>query len=68
MSNTAGSALWAIDYVLHAATLGIKEAYFHEGIGFKYNFVRVPSPFDCRPVLPERALTTASMLRSNPSP
>lgn len=39
VSNTAGAALWVIDYTLQAATLGITELYFHEGVGFKYNFV-----------------------------
>ena len=39
VSDSFGSALWAVDYTLHAATLGIKEAYFHEGVGYKYNFV-----------------------------
>lgn len=39
VSNTAGAALWVIDYTLQAATLGITEAYFHEGVGYKYNFV-----------------------------
>ncbi|TCD64842.1 hypothetical protein EIP91_003590, partial [Steccherinum ochraceum] len=38
VSNTAGAALWVIDYTLQAATLGITEMFFHEGIGFKYNF------------------------------
>ncbi|KAI0355952.1 glycoside hydrolase family 79 protein [Trametes cingulata] len=38
VSNAAGAALWAIDYMLQAATLGIQEAYFHEGIGYTYNF------------------------------
>ncbi len=40
MSNTAGAALWTIDYTFQAATLGVKEVFFHEGIGYKYNFVR----------------------------
>ncbi|KAH9887651.1 glycoside hydrolase family 79 protein [Cubamyces lactineus] len=40
VSNTAGAALWAVDYTLQAATLGIKEAYFHEGVGYKYNFIQ----------------------------
>ncbi|OJT07649.1 Beta-glucuronidase [Trametes pubescens] len=40
VSNTAGAALWAIDYTLQAATLGMKEAYFHEGVGYKYNFIQ----------------------------
>ena len=39
VSNTAGAALWTIDYTLQAATLGIEELFFHEGIGYKYNFV-----------------------------
>lgn len=45
MSNTAGIALWVVDYTLQAATLGIEQAFFHEGIGFKYNFVSPPPPF-----------------------
>lgn len=40
VSDTAGAALWALDYTLFAATLGIQRVYFHEGIGYKYNFVR----------------------------
>ncbi|KAF8588175.1 glycoside hydrolase family 79 protein [Ramaria rubella] len=40
VSNTAGAALWVIDYTLQAATLGMVETYFHEGIGFKYNFIQ----------------------------
>ena len=35
-------ALWVIDYVLFGATIGISEAFFHEGVGYKYNFVRAP--------------------------
>ena len=55
MSNTAGIALWAIDYTLQAATLGISEAYFHEGVGYKYNWVRATSPL---------SLSCASAVRS----
>ncbi|GJE97273.1 glycoside hydrolase family 79 protein [Phanerochaete sordida] len=40
VSNTAGAALWVVDYTLFAATIGIGELYFHEGIGFKYNFIQ----------------------------
>ncbi|KAJ3744227.1 glycoside hydrolase family 79 protein [Lentinula detonsa] len=40
VSNTAGAAIWALDYVLYAATLGTKQVYFHDGIGFKYNLVQ----------------------------
>ena len=43
VTNTAGAALWAIDYTLQAATLGIAELYFHEGVGYKYNYVRLLS-------------------------
>jgi hypothetical protein len=38
VSDTAGAALWALDYVLQAAVNHIDEVYFHQGIGFKYNF------------------------------
>ena len=41
VSNTAGAALWTIDFTLQAASLGIKELFFHEGIGYKYNFVSI---------------------------
>ncbi|KAF8274835.1 hypothetical protein EI94DRAFT_1713164 [Lactarius quietus] len=40
VSNTAGAALWALDYVLFAGQLGMTRVYFHNGIGFRYNFVR----------------------------
>ncbi|KIK70061.1 glycoside hydrolase family 79 protein [Collybiopsis luxurians FD-317 M1] len=40
VSNTAGAALWALDYVLFASQLGIERVYFHEGIGYKYNFIQ----------------------------
>ncbi|KAI0686429.1 glycoside hydrolase family 79 protein [Cytidiella melzeri] len=40
VSNTAGAALWVIDYTLQAATQEISELYFHEGVGFKYNFIQ----------------------------
>ncbi|EEB92806.1 hypothetical protein MPER_08633, partial [Moniliophthora perniciosa FA553] len=37
VSNTAGAALWTLDYALFARTLNITKVYFHEGIGYKYN-------------------------------
>ncbi|KAF9812100.1 hypothetical protein IEO21_06383 [Rhodonia placenta] len=40
VSNTAGAGLWVIDYTLFASTIGIRELYFHEGIGYKYNFIQ----------------------------
>lgn len=39
VSNTAGGALWALDYSLFATQVGISRLHFHEGIGYKYNFV-----------------------------
>ncbi|PIL37311.1 hypothetical protein GSI_01004 [Ganoderma sinense ZZ0214-1] len=36
--------LWTIDYTLQAATLGIKELFFHEGIGYKYDFASIFQP------------------------
>ncbi|KIP06086.1 glycoside hydrolase family 79 protein [Phlebiopsis gigantea 11061_1 CR5-6] len=40
VSNTAGAALWVVDYTLFAASIGIGELHFHEGVGFKYNFIQ----------------------------
>ncbi|KAI0753139.1 glycoside hydrolase family 79 protein [Daedaleopsis nitida] len=40
VSETAGIALWVVDYTLQASTLGIREAFFHQGVGFKYNFIQ----------------------------
>ncbi|PPQ75253.1 hypothetical protein CVT24_007431 [Panaeolus cyanescens] len=40
VSNTAGAALWTLDYLLYAAQIGISRVFFHVGIGFKYNLVQ----------------------------
>ncbi|KAF9065061.1 glycoside hydrolase family 79 protein [Rhodocollybia butyracea] len=40
ISDSAGAAVWAVDYVFFASQLGISRLYFHEGIGYKYNFVQ----------------------------
>ncbi|KAF7967476.1 hypothetical protein HWV62_34077 [Athelia sp. TMB] len=40
VSNTAGAALWALDYSLYAPQIGISRLFFHEGIGYKYNFIQ----------------------------
>ncbi|KAJ3753512.1 glycoside hydrolase family 79 protein [Lentinula raphanica] len=40
VSNSAGAALWVLDYAFFAATLGIERLYFHEGVGYKYNFIQ----------------------------
>ncbi|KAG7092120.1 hypothetical protein E1B28_008494 [Marasmius oreades] len=40
VSNTAGAALWTLDYALFGRTINITRFYFHEGIGFKYNLIQ----------------------------
>ncbi|KAF5380765.1 hypothetical protein D9757_007088 [Collybiopsis confluens] len=40
VSHSAGSALWALDYTFFATELGIQRVYFHEGVGYKYNFIQ----------------------------
>ncbi|KAF9565353.1 glycoside hydrolase family 79 protein [Agrocybe pediades] len=40
VSNTAGAALWTLDYLLFATQIGISRIFFHEGIGFKYNLIQ----------------------------
>jgi hypothetical protein len=37
LSNTAEAAIWAIDYMLQAATLGVSRVHFHNGLGYRYN-------------------------------
>ncbi|KAL0567773.1 hypothetical protein V5O48_014223 [Marasmius crinis-equi] len=40
VSNTAGAALWTLDYALFARTINISRVFFHEGIGYKYNLIQ----------------------------
>ncbi|KAG7092119.1 hypothetical protein E1B28_008493 [Marasmius oreades] len=40
VSNTAGAALWTLDYALFGRTINISRIFFHEGIGFKYNLIQ----------------------------
>lgn len=40
VSNAAGAALWALDYTLYAAQIGISRVHFHDGIGYKYNLIQ----------------------------
>jgi hypothetical protein len=40
VNDTAGAALWALDYALSARLAGIARVYFHEGVGYKYNFLQ----------------------------
>lgn len=54
VSNAAGSAIWALDYTLFGATLGIKRFHFHEGIGYRYNMIQ--------PITLNRSIIDASEL------
>lgn len=50
VSNAAGSAIWALDYTLFGATIGIKRFHFHEGVGYRYNMVNYyPTPQNSQP-------------------
>ncbi|KAJ7034931.1 glycoside hydrolase family 79 protein [Mycena alexandri] len=40
VSNTAGAALWTLDYALFGSQIGISRLFFHEGIGYKYNLIQ----------------------------
>ncbi|KAF8316383.1 hypothetical protein DL93DRAFT_774021 [Clavulina sp. PMI_390] len=59
VSDTAGAAIWTLDYVLQSATAGIRRVFFHEGVGFKYNLIQ--------PVTLYRDIETGQPL-SNPIP
>lgn len=43
LSNTAEAAIWAVDYMLQAATLGVSRVHFHNGLGYRYNIFQ-PAP------------------------
>lgn len=60
VSNTAGAALWTLDYALFAGVQGINKVMFHQGVGYKYSMV-----LDTR-IYSLRALNFA--IRSSPSP
>ncbi|KAJ7264016.1 hypothetical protein B0H12DRAFT_1102491 [Mycena haematopus] len=40
-SNVGGAAIWTLDYLLFAGQVGISRAFFHQGVGYKYNAVRM---------------------------
>lgn len=44
VSNTAGAALWTLDYTLFASQIGVSRVHFHEGIGYKYSLVKILFP------------------------
>ncbi|KAE9403649.1 hypothetical protein BT96DRAFT_936280 [Gymnopus androsaceus JB14] len=54
VSNTAGAAIWTLDYALFS--IGVKQTYFHDGIGFKYNLIQ--------PITLTRSILNASTLPS----
>lgn len=37
VSNVAGAAIWAVDYVFQALSIGAKRIYFHNGVCYRYN-------------------------------
>jgi hypothetical protein len=37
VSNTAEAAIWMVDNVLQAASVGVQAMHFHHGVGFRYN-------------------------------
>ncbi|KAF4308000.1 DNA methylase N-6 adenine-specific conserved site [Botryosphaeria dothidea] len=45
ISDTFGAALWGVDYVLLAASIGIEKVYFHLGAQSEYSSF-VPIPYD----------------------
>ncbi|KAJ7903723.1 glycoside hydrolase family 79 protein [Mycena olivaceomarginata] len=59
VSNTAGAALWALDYALFSPQIGISKVFFHVGIGFKYSLIQ--------PVALDRSILDGSPL-STPLP
>ncbi|KAJ7494571.1 glycoside hydrolase family 79 protein [Mycena galericulata] len=59
VSNTAGAALWALDYALFATQVGISKIMLHNGVGFKYNLIQ--------PVTLTRSILDDSSL-TNPLP
>lgn len=56
VSNVASSAVWALDYLLYSAQIGISRVYFHQGVGYKFNFLQptslTRSPLDNSPLSP----------------
>ncbi|KAF8072084.1 glycoside hydrolase family 79 protein [Lyophyllum atratum] len=40
VSNSAGAALWGLDYALFATQIGISRVFFHQGLGYKYNHIQ----------------------------
>jgi len=46
ISNTAEAAIWAVDYMLQAATLGVSRVHFHNGLGYRYNLFQPISNLD----------------------
>ncbi|KAG9590897.1 glycoside hydrolase family 79 protein, partial [Aureobasidium melanogenum] len=47
ISDTFGAALWSVDYVLLAATIGMPKVYFHLGANAEYSSF-VPLPYEHR--------------------
>ncbi|KAJ7935439.1 glycoside hydrolase family 79 protein [Mycena leptocephala] len=39
-SNVGGIATWTLDYLLFAPQVGVSRAFFHQGVGYKYNAIQ----------------------------
>ncbi|KAJ7134403.1 glycoside hydrolase family 79 protein [Mycena epipterygia] len=39
-SNVGGIATWTLDYLFFAAQVGVSRAFFHQGVGYKYNAIQ----------------------------
>ncbi|KAH6917931.1 hypothetical protein BKA70DRAFT_1456021 [Coprinopsis sp. MPI-PUGE-AT-0042] len=64
ISNSAASAIWALDYLLHAAQAGVSRIFFHQGVGYHSNFIQ-PAPLTVSPTTGAQ-LTTPLAARVNP--
>ncbi|KAJ7749650.1 glycoside hydrolase family 79 protein [Mycena metata] len=53
-SNVGGIAIWTLDYGLFAGQIDISRAFFHQGVGYKYNAIQpvtlTRSPIDASPL------------------
>ncbi|KZT54289.1 glycoside hydrolase family 79 protein [Calocera cornea HHB12733] len=75
LSNAGGAAVWGVDYIFQAASLGIERLYFHNGIGYKYDFfdpyngINDGTPYTAPHILPlYHALLIQSELTSYSGP
>ncbi|KAJ7634965.1 glycoside hydrolase family 79 protein [Roridomyces roridus] len=58
VSNTAGAALWTLDYALFASQIGATQVYFHEGVGYKVRGTLIQPATLTRSILDGSALSS----------